>query len=63
MRAHEADGGRRLRRGGFNTGKFPAEQRRGIARRFIEADEKLDDVARHGEELKRRSPSNVEVGI
>ena len=42
----------RLRRGGFDIGKFPGEQRRGIARRFIEADEKLEDLARHGEELQ-----------
>jgi hypothetical protein len=42
----------RLRRDGFDIGKFPGEQRRGIARRFIEADEKLEDLARHGEELQ-----------
>ena len=34
----------RLRRGGFDIGKFPGEQRRGITRQFIEADEKLEDT-------------------
>jgi hypothetical protein len=42
----------RLRRGGFDIGKYPGEQRRGITRRFIEADEKLEGLARHGEELQ-----------
>ncbi len=36
----------RLARGGFDLGKFPAEQRRNIARRFIAADERLEGLAR-----------------
>ncbi len=43
----------RLARGGFDLAKFPAEQRRNIARRFIGADEKLEELARHVAELRQ----------
>jgi hypothetical protein len=42
----------RLRRGGFDLGKFPPEQRRAIALRFIEADDKLREFDQHRENLK-----------
>jgi hypothetical protein len=37
----------RLRRGGFDIGKHPPEQRRAIAQRFIELDDKLRDIDEH----------------
>ncbi len=43
----------RLARGGFDLGKFPAGERRNIARRFIGADEKLEGLARQIDELRR----------
>ncbi len=42
----------RLRRGGFDLGKFPPQQRRAIALRFIEADDKLREFDQHRENLK-----------
>ena len=37
----------RLQRGGFDIGKHPAEQRRAIAQRYIELDDKLRDIDEH----------------
>ena len=37
----------RLHRGGFDIGKHPPEQRRAIAHRFIELDDKLMDIDEH----------------
>ena len=37
----------RLNRGGFDIGKHPPEQRRAIAHRFIELDDKLRDIDEH----------------
>jgi hypothetical protein len=37
----------RLRRGGFDLGRHPAEQRRTIADRFVELDDKLRDIDDH----------------
>jgi hypothetical protein len=37
----------RLHRGGFDIGKHPPEQRRAIAQRFIELDDKLRDIDEH----------------
>jgi hypothetical protein len=37
----------RLQRGGFNIGTHPPEQRRAIAQRFIELDDKLKDIDEH----------------
>ena len=37
----------RLRRGGFDLGKHPSEQRRSIADRLIEFDDKLRDIDEH----------------
>jgi hypothetical protein len=37
----------RLHRGGFDLGKHPPEQRRAIADRFIEGDDKLRDIDDH----------------
>ena len=42
----------RLRRGGFDLGTFPTEQRRAIADKFIKADDELRDLDRHRELLK-----------
>ncbi len=42
----------RLRRGGFDLGKFPPEQRRAIALRFIEADDKLVEFDQHRKNLE-----------
>jgi hypothetical protein len=41
-----------LRRGGFDLGKFPPQQRRAIALRFIEIDEKLREFDQHKENLE-----------
>ena len=37
----------RVHRGGFDIGKHPPEQRRAIAHRFIELDDKLRDIDEH----------------
>ena len=42
----------RLQREGFDIGKHPAEQRRAIAHRFIELDEKLRDIDEHCREIE-----------
>ena len=42
----------RLQRGGFDIGKHPPEQRRAIARRFIEWDDKLRDIDEHTRTLE-----------
>jgi hypothetical protein len=46
----------RLNRGGFDIGKHPPEQRRAIAHRFMEMDDKLRDIDEHrrGIELAER---------
>jgi hypothetical protein len=36
-----------VHRGGFDIGKHPAEQRRAIAHRYIELDDKLRDIDEH----------------
>ncbi len=50
----------RLARGGFDLGMFPAEHRRNIARRFIAADEKLEELARQIAELGRAESLRAE---
>ena len=42
----------RLRRGGFDLGKIPPEQRRAVAQRYVEADDKLRDMSCQVEQLK-----------
>ena len=42
----------RLQRGGFDIGKHPPEQRRAIAHRFIELDDKLMDIDEHCRSLE-----------
>ena len=42
----------RLRRGGFDLSKIAPEQRWAVAHRFIKAEDKLKDLARHCEHLK-----------
>ena len=47
----------RLQRGGFDIGKHPSEQRRAIAHRFLELDDKLRDIDEHCRSLERRATS------
>ncbi len=42
----------RLCRGGFDIGKHPAEQRRAIAQRYIEFDDKVTDIDVHCRALR-----------
>ena len=56
----------RLQRGGFDIGKHPPEQRRAIAQRFIESDDKLRDIDEHrqalelAEQLSLKWPARLE---
>ena len=50
----------RIHRGGFDMGKHPAEQRRAIAQRFIELDDKLRDIDEHSKALKLAEQFSVE---
>ena len=50
----------RLQRGGFDIGKHPPEQRRAIAQRFIELDDKLRDIDEHCRALELAEQLSVE---
>ena len=51
----------RLQRGGFDIGKHPPDQRRAIAQRFIELDDKLRDIDDHCRALELAEPLSVEL--
>ena len=50
----------RLQRGGFDIGKHPPEQRRAIAHRFIELDDKLRDIDEHCRALELAEQLSLE---
>ena len=50
----------RLNRGGFDIGKHPPEQRRAIAQRFVELDDKLRDFDEHCRALELAKQLSVE---